>query len=215
MRVLTYCEHLGYAETAELLALWQSNWASLGWKPQVLGGRDARPHPLFGWLSSVVCSLPTKNDRRYEDACWLRWLALANVVQPGEVVVFTDYDVHNRDFRPEEAATLVVPGRPVNLDAKGFSGPFVFDTASAQATPVFVGTQAKALRSTMANTPHLSDMMVWMSQFYEERGWTVSKPLSHVYEPGKQFRLTHIDYSSSVARGTTKVTVWNQLEKQR
>lgn len=72
-----------------LITLWREAWTKRGVEPVVLSEWHARQHPMFTEFDAVVSKLPTVNNFLYERACWIRWLALAQV--GGGFI--SDYDV--------------------------------------------------------------------------------------------------------------------------
>jgi hypothetical protein len=92
---------LGTAESQrELLKLWERNWKSRHWDPVVLTEADVRKHPRFDFFHEHFRYKPTEYGERYTVACWLRWLAMAQV--GGGMLV--DYDVFSYEFKPSDAA---------------------------------------------------------------------------------------------------------------
>jgi hypothetical protein len=79
-----------------VLRLWSESWRRKGWEPRVLGPRDAKKHPHHARFLRRMREYPTINPREYEDACYLRWLALDKA--GGGLMV--DYDVINMGFAP-------------------------------------------------------------------------------------------------------------------
>lgn len=56
---------------------------------------------LFGDMLEITREWPTLNDRRYEEACYLRWLALAIMASMVDgPCLMSDYDVINQSFTP-------------------------------------------------------------------------------------------------------------------
>jgi hypothetical protein len=77
--VCTYFDRLEGAlghESAAILRFWERAWAFAGWNPVVLNRRIAESAPDFVPFLAEVHRKPTINPREYEDACYLRWLAL-------------------------------------------------------------------------------------------------------------------------------------------
>lgn len=86
-----------------LVDAWVESWNRAGWRTMLLGPDNAKDHPVYQAYQKVVKSYPTINDRRYENACWLRWLAYADLAERMDVpIVATDYDVINRSWQPTE-----------------------------------------------------------------------------------------------------------------
>lgn len=99
MKVYTYYEPVAGWPREGVMDLWQSTWADHGWEPVILSRKDAEQHPQHDAFMSVVSTLPTVNDRRYEDECYRRHLAYQRVAGDGSV--FTDYDVLNLGLKPQ------------------------------------------------------------------------------------------------------------------
>lgn len=72
-----------------MLYLWARQWWSKGWKPVILTLSHAKAHPSHWRLSRLIDGWPTVNPRRYERACFLRWLAYAKQKEG----LFVDYDI--------------------------------------------------------------------------------------------------------------------------
>ena len=99
MRVFTYFQPCrGMARPDRLIQLWEDSWSKQGWEPVVLDQSDAEQHPGFDDYHSAIMRLPTVNNREYENACYLRHMAMA--CQDGGLL--TDYDVINRNFAPSD-----------------------------------------------------------------------------------------------------------------
>lgn len=98
--VYTYYDNVfdkleGIDSQARLVELWKNNWASRGWKPVVLSKEDAKKHPNYKKYLKRFKSYKTSNHPDYELACFLRWVALANL--GGGYMM--DYDVFNYGFK--------------------------------------------------------------------------------------------------------------------
>jgi len=70
---------IGAFDSLKLIALWRQHWTAAGWEPFVLNEWHARQHPRYAEFHSKLCVLPSVNPKEYEIACYLRWLALAQV----------------------------------------------------------------------------------------------------------------------------------------
>lgn len=90
-------KHAAAGYESELLSRWRATWSKRGFNPVMLTEVDARRHPRFDEIDSVVSKLPTVNVPFFERACWLRWLAY-DLSTPG---LFTDYDVMNYSLTPD------------------------------------------------------------------------------------------------------------------
>lgn len=83
-------------EEAMLLEQWKVNWRSKGWEPLSLNTHHATAHPRYiEWLNKME-KLPTVNPKRYENACFMRWMAM-HTLGGGWMV---DYDVYNLGLEP-------------------------------------------------------------------------------------------------------------------
>lgn len=110
--IYTYHEKLfGFPDQLGLIELWQELWSEQGWNPIVLGEKDAKKTGrMFGRLLNAVQKLPTCNHRGYENACYLRHLAMAG----RDSGVLLDYDVMPVDCPPfslQNDLTLLEPTR--------------------------------------------------------------------------------------------------------
>lgn len=63
----------------KLVLLWQRAWQAMGWQTRVLNEHHARQHRFFLEYEAAISKLPSTNPAPYERACWMRWLALAQV----------------------------------------------------------------------------------------------------------------------------------------
>lgn len=204
-----------FDQHAELVRRWKASWMRAGWDVVVLTERNARCHPAWAWFHAKIKDLPTVNPVAYENACFLRWLALATEMRPGEVAVFGDYDVLNLGFRPGDAVRIHNPGQPVNTDINFGMGPFVLSHQQAQAIPPLMVAVTAMLRKYVNPTGnHWADMEMWKANQYAEIGWQQTVPLCLEYAPDVQAPLVHITYSAANRFGTTKLEAWKQLEER-
>lgn len=99
MKVVTYFDQLpdpSFNEHRELVELVRSDWRSMGWEDyEVIGKGWATAHPRYDEVLSHIRTLPTVNNRDYEDACYLRYLALEQFCKEHGPVLFLDSDVVN------------------------------------------------------------------------------------------------------------------------
>lgn len=89
----------GVEEQNRLIDLWKQTWKAHGWEPVVLTEKDAEKHPRYAEWRAAFAKLPTVNPPGYEMACWLRWVAMAQVGG-----TLTDYDCMNFRFVPGDVA---------------------------------------------------------------------------------------------------------------
>lgn len=82
MKLYTYyatCPTHDVDAELRLLTLWREHWTAQGFEPFVLSEWHARQHPYFEEYEREIRKLPSVNSEQYEQACWFRWLALAQV----------------------------------------------------------------------------------------------------------------------------------------
>lgn len=203
-----------FDEHYELVKLWTVSWLKQGWEPTVLNQMHAEMHPAWSWYSAKVRGVPTLNKAEYEWQCYIRWLALAKMMRPGEVAVFGDYDMANLGFTPTDAMRIACPGRPVNTDINFGMGPFVLSYDQAQAIPPMMIAVLSLLR-TYQNPQghHWADMETWKAQQHGNIDWQVTHPICHEFAPDVKAPLVHVTYSSTHRHGfKTKLDAWKQLE---
>lgn len=102
MKVFTYYNFLNGNNDKDdiyLLNLWRQNWRYQGFEPVILNEYHAQQHPRFEAMRLKAANLPTINPPLYEQACYFRWLAYAQV--GGGLV--TDWDCfaycHRKDMK--------------------------------------------------------------------------------------------------------------------
>lgn len=66
-------------ENNKILYLWKTAWSLAGWKPRILTEEDAKRHPNYEELRRKFSAFPTVNEKEYEIACFMRYLAMAAV----------------------------------------------------------------------------------------------------------------------------------------
>lgn len=95
-KVYVYYERLMLSDEAETIELFLKSWRFYGWNPVILHQDEAMRHPKAAEFAERVSTYPTVNNRQYELACYMRWLAFQRHA-PG---VFSDYDIINFGFSP-------------------------------------------------------------------------------------------------------------------
>lgn len=80
-------------EETKLILLWKKRWEEAGYTAEVLTEYHAAQHRGYEDFKKAVATLPSINPGDYDHACYLRWLAVAEVAKGDEVVAMTDYDV--------------------------------------------------------------------------------------------------------------------------
>lgn len=109
----------GMVDPRRLIALWEDSWRSHGWDTKILSEGDAKDHPAFDIYLAQIRKFPSSNPSGYERACYMRHLAMAYVLDPGDPpAILTDYDVINQGFMPDHrvgttpgTVTLLEPTR--------------------------------------------------------------------------------------------------------
>lgn len=116
-RVYTYFEQVSrMVPPTKLLKLWGETWIDHGWEPVVLSECDAKLHPAYDLYLAQIGKFPSSNPPGYERACYMRHLAMAYVLDPGEApAVLVDYDVINRGF-PTDHNVGTTPGSVTLLE---------------------------------------------------------------------------------------------------
>ncbi len=101
-KVFCYWDECNVTDHSQwILERWRDNWSSMGFVPIVVGPNDATRHPRHDQFMDLFRSFPTVNPKRYEAACFARWLVMA---QLGGLMV--DADVFNIGFDPFEVRGL-------------------------------------------------------------------------------------------------------------
>lgn len=151
----------------ELLSLWEKTWKKNGWNPVVLHSRDyPEQDEWYDRLLGKINTLPTVNPRDYENACYLRWLAMYQVARQraGEVLWMSDYDVMNHGVSPfDQGPELTIHdsgGTPclVSGDAKAYErllGWFLDCTGEIGDGVDDIGND-----KAQPELPHTSDMLI-------------------------------------------------------
>lgn len=95
-------------EEHRLIMLWKNSWRRVGFIPVLLSHQHAEAHPLHDAVAAKIDQFPSINPPGYDRACWLRWLAFAQV--GGGLI--TDYDVIAWAF---EEGDLAQAKQPINV----------------------------------------------------------------------------------------------------
>lgn len=106
-------DHTGMTaqDDQKLIESWSQTWHEVGWDPRVLSSEVAKQHPDFQAFHAMLQGLPF---RKFDTACFYRWLAMA-VVKGGWL---SDYDTFplgrvqwngngNPEFLPHDGALTV------------------------------------------------------------------------------------------------------------
>lgn len=103
-----YCYHefLGSAAHDATVNLWRRYWNDSGWVTYVRGIEDAQRHPDYHRYVKHVDKFPTVNNRDFERACYVRWLAFS-MAPTDKPFAVSDSDVFPRvPFPPREFKTF-------------------------------------------------------------------------------------------------------------
>ena len=153
MKVYTYfdptVQRCGLPPQDGVLRLWAESWKKFGWTPRVLTDRLARMSPDFDQYLARINKLPTVNAREYENACYLRWLALQDA--GGGWMV--DYDVINFGFRPRKGV-----GEVEMLDC-------TYVPCAVWANKMGSAKICGMIYKHRPKTEHVSDMTIFKTQF--------------------------------------------------
>jgi hypothetical protein len=169
MHALTYWHPVpGMRDERGLREAWARNWQRLGWQTLELGLREAAVHPRYESFVAKVRTWPSVNLPAYEEACWVRWLALDQWLkvtgEPGAVLC--DYDVFDVTATPDmlwscpafqEQALVSLDGGLTCLGAVWVSNEF------AKIIPALLEDRAMRLAIIAARElrPHTSDLIVF------------------------------------------------------
>lgn len=83
----TQNRHTGMNDDSDtvLINQWRTKWSDAGWNPIVLNMEHANRHPRFQEFHEKLLNVPMKGNggaglnRRYNELCFYRWLAMAAV----------------------------------------------------------------------------------------------------------------------------------------
>jgi hypothetical protein len=109
-------------DSLELIKLWKKSWSDNGWNPIVVSLEDAKRHPRYNEIDlkdySSNLYKHSINGPDYLELCYSRWFAYA--CNDG---FWSDYDVINYGFTPEDAQHLVQydPAFIDNIGSCGFA----------------------------------------------------------------------------------------------
>lgn len=158
MKLYTYHdyvpEHNAFDELM-LIQIWRKHWDAVGFEPFVLSEWHARRHPYYDTLMEAVEKLPSQNPKRYEIACFIRWLALAQVGGGW----MSDYDVFPNVGKLE--TNEIVFSRTLNiLQNRGVSPSLVCCNPeyALKLSQVFV--EGKLGRRQINGKEHVSDQYI-------------------------------------------------------
>jgi len=95
--LFTYYDHVPAHDNAnelKMLTLWRRHHKQFGFDPFVLREFHARKHPRFAQFLEAVRKLPSINPENYDLACYVRWMAVAQMAHELRLkrAVMMDYD---------------------------------------------------------------------------------------------------------------------------
>lgn len=178
----------------KLMDLWMHLWQKQGWDPVVLGEEDAwLDEKSCAELLSAVNKLPTQNHREYENACYLRHLAMAN--KGGGLLV--DYDVMPVSYEPssENIGLVILEPTKVPCAVRGSAEGF------RQIVQMFLHYRPGA-GDIYRFRPHVSDMTILRQSSFPSSNHCLEylcsgRPVPN--DPGdgwKQARMIHFSSAS-------------------
>ena len=200
-----------FDEHSRMVELWRANWSSRGWETVVLGPAEAEAHPAYAWCVNAASKLNAINHRDYQRACFTRWLALAHALGRDDLGLFTDYDVYNVSFTPNDAALLYSPAQPINLHYNTCSQPIILDGRQATAIPWLLMVVTQFLVNNWPAQIDWTDMSFWEADQKLALGFARHEAVCfpfHQQECGNG-RLIHLSYESSGNVG--KLNAWQRL----
>jgi hypothetical protein len=186
VKIYTYRDHvpqLSIEDETRLILLWKDAWEKIGYEPIVLNEWVARSNKLFPVVNDIVSKLPSINPETYDRACYLRWLAMAEVGGG----IMADYDVFPYDrWKPHARKHL-----PDQLHGYQKHVPSLVQgskKAFLNVLNAFLHYEVTE-RDVENGKPHVSDMLILLNakvpmiqthevKNYGEEGWETSK-LTH------------------------------------
>lgn len=196
MKIHTYYNPVpavGLESALKLLLLWRENWTDKGFQPVVLNEYYARQHPLFDRFEMKIKRLPTVNPPDYERACYMRWLAMAQV--GGGIMADYDlfiYETHQRKlpYLPEKERDL--PSVPHSCQCHIPSLVYGNGKAFLSIVEAIMGYEVSH-RDILEERgePHVSDMLILLNSgvafdqsnfqvanYNDDAGW-IAAPFTH------------------------------------
>lgn len=194
------------AEPVGVLSVWQQSWQYHGWHATVIDRSHARAHPRYDEFMAAIRQLPTVNSREYEDACYLRWLAMATVGGGW----MSDYDMINRGF---------LPTRPLGpLFLLSGSIPSLVSGTADEYTRVVDMFIASAKDPSITTADHQSDMLLLRGYLTRQPSAFLSlsdgNALISYANNDDDTPLVHVSAHSAVTRQMTKHILMEKLWQQ-
>ena len=191
----------------KLMLLWRERWEAVGFTPYVISEWHAQQHPFYPQWDKYVRSLPSVNPEGYERACWMRWLALAQV-GGGHM---SDYDViPYGDITPfictSEVGLIIYQHEP----GHGACPSLVHTNVD----PVDWCKEVMATKAGFRDQdgkPHASDMYAFEDLFGRGIPWLKSKDVVKLYTEDGWQTSKAVHYSNSTMTPAGKVPRYQHI----
>lgn len=189
---------------------WRKSWSVRGWTPVVLNEAVASVYPDFPQIDRIVSTYPTVNAPYYERACFLRWVALA---QMGGGLM-TDYDTVNNSFTPTNLQTLLEKNNqpPVLGLCPGRTPCCVYasDAGARQMLDWFIDPAVVAGATVSeGGRPHVSDQSVFHSLTQ-----VPTEPVSFGYDGNPARPVWHVSTGCAHSLREDKTLLIGRLTRQ-
>jgi len=103
MKIYTYYQDVGFSQESELnlIKIWKQSWSNQGYEPVVLTQSNVENHHFYNEfcykINNIHEQIMSKSIGKYGLACFVRWLAYANLKEQERFYV-SDYDVINKNY---------------------------------------------------------------------------------------------------------------------
>jgi hypothetical protein len=193
----------------------------IGWHTVVLNRSVARGHPLYKEFDAAIKRFPTINTREYEEACYVRWLAMAHytsTLHNGNAAVnggwLSDYDVLNFGFEVQpHMQPLVFWQGHIPALVSGSSDEFL------RVVQTFI---EQSYDPAITSMRHVSDMLLIQRQLGEQRYGVVPPSSFNVLIADthdarrlkRSFPLLHLSHKAAHELNTEKATLGTLMWKR-
>ena len=196
-KIYTYYDYVNddhKATASVMLEHWRRSWSAQGWNPVILNKNHARSHPLYESFLNRILEYPTINPLEYEQACYLRWLAVAE--QGGGFM--SDYDVVNYSWRAREPTAKMLLYE-VHADDELITPSVVGGTESGfqNVCAAICAAPIQNLGQILNDQHHVSDMLIL--QHYAATGlYAATRTVRQYGEDGWEHApLVHYSHGST------------------
>jgi hypothetical protein len=202
--IYTYYELIGghSFDNDRLLSSWLASWYLRGWEPRILTLTDAQKHGDYEKIMKRVSTLPTINNRQYEEACYRRWLAF-DVVGGG---VMCDTDVINFTALPSE---IPFPETVWIGDASGVPCLVAASERGAKAIVELISTSNESIQ--VNGLQHVSDMCMFIASDFHRSSFVVEFGHSHF----QTAPVVHFSYRSVLSETLGKLKKCEAVHSRR